>query len=81
MAVAYKAGRLEMVAFKSRHQSGISLVAGKESIVEENIMKVVKGREQMEAITISPEVKRSFDVYEISLIEFNHYKYLGTQES
>ena len=70
-----------MVAFKSRHQSGISLVAGKESIVEENIMKVVKGKELMEAITISPEVKRSFDVYEISLTEFNHYKDLGTQES
>ena len=81
MAVAYKAGRLEMVAFKSRHQSGISLVAGKESIVEENIMKVVKGRELMEAIAISPEVKRFFDVYEISLAEFSHYKDLGTQES
>ena len=70
-----------MVAFKSPHQSGISLVAGKQSIVEESIMKVVKGRELMEAITISPEVKRFFDVYEISLTKFSHYKYLGTQES
>ena len=81
MAVAYKAGRLEMASFKSRHQSDISLVAGKESIVEENIMKVVKGRELMEAIAISPEVKRFSCVHEISLTEFNHYKDLGTQES
>ena len=70
-----------MVAFKSRHQSGISLVAGKESIVEENFMKVVKGRELMESIAISPEVKKFSGVYEISLTEFSHYKYLGTQES
>lgn len=81
MAVAYKAGRLEMAASKSWHQSGISLVAGKESIVEENTMKVVKGRKLMEAIAISLEVKRFSGVYEISLIEFSHYKYLGTQES
>jgi len=35
--------------------------------VEENIMKVVKGRELMEAIAISPEVKRFSCVHEISL--------------
>ena len=81
MVVAYKVWRLELVAFKSWHQSNISLVAGKESIVEENIMKVVKGRELMESIAISPEVKRFFDFYEISLTKFSHYKYLGTQES
>ena len=66
MAVAYKAGRLEMVAFKSQHQSDISLVAGKESIVEENSMKVIKGRELMEAIAISPDMKRFSDVYKFS---------------
>ena len=67
-----------MVASKSWHQSGISLVAGKQSIVEENIMKVVKGRELMEAIAISPEVKRFSRVHEISLTEFSHYIDLGT---
>ena len=70
-----------MVASKSWNQIGISMVAGKQSIVEENIMKVVKGRELIEAIAISPEVKRFSCVYEISLTEFSHYTDLGMQES
>ena len=81
MVVAYKAWSLEMSASRTRHQSNISLVVGKESIVEENTMKVVKGRELMEDISISLEMKRFSNVYKISLTEFGHYKYLGTQES
>ena len=70
-----------MVASKSWHQSSISLAVGKDSILEENTMKVVKEREIMEDITIYPEMKILFNVYEISVTEFNNYKDLGTQES